>query len=198
VNSLIQIRDLQVHKGGRRVCSVSELEIRAGERLAVTGANGAGKTTLLRVIAGLEPFNAGECRISIPAKDRVYVHQRPCLFRGSVLFNVSYGLKARQRPRDQRIRLADHWMDLLGVSHLSNRPSTALSGGECRRVALARALVLQPPLLLLDEPFAELDEEGIQCVLRGLAASPATIVIASPLSLPGNPFGRSYPLDPPR
>jgi ABC-type bacteriocin/lantibiotic exporter with double-glycine peptidase domain len=53
-------------------------------------------------------------------------------------------------------------------------------------------------LLLLDEPFAELDEEGIQCVLRGLAASPATIVIASPLSLPGNPFGRSYPLDPPR
>lgn len=197
MNSAIQIHDLQVHKAGQRICSVPRLEIPPGDRLAVTGANGAGKTTLLRVLMGLESQSAGECRIPIPAANRVYVHQQPYLFQGTVRFNVTYGLKARGIPSQQRAALTLRWLEVFGVRHLADRRCATLSGGERRRAALARAFVLQPELLLLDEPFAELDDNGIACVSRAIAESPATIVIASPVPLPATTPARTYELTKP-
>jgi tungstate transport system ATP-binding protein len=140
---------------------------------------------LLRVLGGLETEYAGECRVAVSASNRTYVHQSPFLFRGTVLFNAMYGLAARGVARDERLAIAKRWLQDLGVSHLGSRRCTSLSGGERRRVALARACALQPELLLLDEPFAELDPAGMADVCRAIASqTKSTIVIAAPAALP--------------
>jgi len=194
MNPAIQIRDLEVRKSGKRICFVPELDIQAGDRLAVTGPNGSGKTTLLRVLMGLESYE-GQCQVSIPPEKRVYVHQQPYLFRGSVRFNAAYGGELRRLPRDERAALSLHWLDLLGVKHLADRRCETLSGGEKRRVALARAFALGRDLLLLDEPLAELDDGGIACVMRALEESPATIIIATPSELPAGFCSSIYKLE---
>lgn len=182
---MLRIRDLKVEKAGRTICHVGELDVTRGERLAVIGPNGSGKTTLLRVAGGLERDFAGECRVAAPPRDRVYVHQSPYLLRGSVMFNATYGLAARKVPRRERDAAARQWLGTLGVEHLMHRRSRRLSGGETRRVALARALAVRPDLLLLDEPLADLDEAGIAAVCRALdALTNTTILIASPVPLP--------------
>ncbi len=184
---MLRIRKLNVEKAGRKICHVGELDVARGERLAVIGPNGSGKTTLLRVVGGLESHFAGECRVDAPHRDRVYVHQAPYLLRGSVLFNTTYGLAARRMPRRQRKAAAREWLVALGVEHLIHRRGRRLSGGETRRVALARALAVRPDLLLLDEPLADLDEAGIAAVCRALSALPnTTILIASPVPLPAD------------
>ncbi len=184
MSSLIQVRELQVKKGTKRICFVPELEIDAGERIVITGENGIGKTTLLRVLAGLETDYLGDYSNPILARDRIYVHQQPYLFRGTVEWNVSYGLKSQGMSRRERESRASSWMEVFGVRHLADHRTETLSGGERRRVALARAFAPEPKLLLLDEPLAELDEEGMMCVSRALEATPATIVMASPLAFP--------------
>ena len=190
---MLQIRDLQVDKAGQTVCSVPELEVGRGERVAVIGSNGCGKTTLLRVVAGLEREFTGRCQVDAAPRDRVYLHQSPYLFRGSVLFNASYGLAARHVPRRERLATAREWLGTMGVERLVHRRCRHLSGGERRRVALARALAIPADLLLLDEPFADLDEPGIDLVCRALSALPrATILIASPVPLPDALSVRSF------
>jgi len=182
---LLHIRNLRVDKAGKTICHVPELKVGRGERVAVIGPNGSGKTTFLRVVSGLEVRCTGECRADVPRLDRVYVHQSPYLFRGSVLSNTVYGLAARRVPRRAQRSLAHQWLTNLGIGHLSQRRSTSLSGGERRRVALARALVIQPAMLLLDEPFADLDQEGIDRVCGALSiVVNSTILISSPLPLP--------------
>ena len=113
-----------------------------------------------------------------------YLHQRPYLFRGTVFANVTYGIKDRtiDSPEMQR---ADWLMSELGISDLRDRICDSLSGGEARRVALARTLVVNPTLILLDEPFSDLDSVGIDAVCKTLATiTTATIVIVQPNSFP--------------
>lgn len=182
---MIDIRDLHVSKEGRRICSVPELRVENGERLAVLGANGSGKTTLLRVLAGLEGDYVGQCVVQANRSDRIYVHQSPYLFRGTVLFNVTYGLKRQHLKRAERKRLGRQWLERLGVADRAEDSASHLSGGERRRVALARAFILQPRLLLLDEPLADLDRDGTSAVNAAIAElKQSTILIASPTSLP--------------
>ena len=184
MNSMVRIHNLKVDKAGRTICEIPDLKVERGQRVAVVGPNGSGKTTLLRVIGALETEYSGECRIKASSRNRVYVHQSPCLFEGSVLFNVTYGLAARGMHRRDRIGVARQWLERLGVAHLEKRPSSNLSGGERRRVALARALAVRPEVLLIDEPFSDLDIEGVKEVYDAISTlEQSTILIASPVAL---------------
>jgi ABC-type sulfate/molybdate transport systems ATPase subunit len=160
----VSLRELIVEADGARILDVAQLDIPARQTTVVLGPNGAGKSTLLRVAAGLRPTTGGTVAIdgrdSTPAERRAVtaaVLQRPLLGRGSARRNAELGLRFARVPRAEARRRTDTWLERLGVSRLAERPARALSGGEAQRISLARALVLEPRLLVLDEPFAPLD-----------------------------------------
>lgn len=188
---MINVRDLNVVRGGRTICCVPELKVERGECVTVQGPNGSGKSTLLRVLAGLIRDFSGNFTVDAAPRDILFVHQTPLLFRGTVRHNVEYGLKARGLSAKERRSVADPWLERLGLKEPADRRVDNLSGGETRRTALARALVLNPAVLLLDEPFSDLDQSGIDEVSRLLGDLDATIVIASPTSIPRECVNRS-------
>lgn len=172
---------------GRAVLDLVRLEVTSGDVLALVGPSGAGKSTLLRVLNFLEPPSAGELRFDgqpVPAEPPLAmlrrvttVFQRPVLLQQSVRDNVAYGLKLRRLPVDGRVDAA---LDRVGLSDLARRPAHKLSGGEMQRAALARALVLEPDVLLLDEPTANLDPYNvglIEAIVREQNRARGTTVI---------------------
>jgi len=196
---MIEVQHLEVNKNKRTICSIRQLAVKPGERVTVIGSNGSGKSTLLRVLAGLERDYAGRCDVEATWRERTYVHQSPYLFRGTVLSSVAYGLRCRGESQHAAVKCALEHLEQLGIDKLAAHKTHQLSGGETRRVALARALVLQPRLLLLDEPLAELDEQGTESVCRVLSELPeTTIVIASPTKLPAEISTREFQLDAPQ
>ncbi len=182
---MIEVRALRVMRNKKTICSVEELRVQTGERLAVVGPNGAGKSTLLRVFAGLEPIVHGHCSVQVGIRERTYLHQSPYLFRSTVLANVGYGPRVRGKPETACHETALTWLERLGIRELASRNRQQLSGGEIRRVALARSLAFGAKLLLLDEPLADMDTDGIELVCRALTSlESTTIIITSPTSLP--------------
>ncbi|HZG48377.1 MAG TPA: ATP-binding cassette domain-containing protein, partial [Thermoleophilaceae bacterium] len=146
--------------------AIEALDLDRGERLAVLGPNGAGKTTLLRLLAGLETPTAGTIEIDgirmvdadTALRRRIaYATQRAGLLSTSVRRNVELPLRWRGVARSARRSAALAALERLGVGHLADRGALSLSGGEAQRVSLARALALEPTLLLLDEPAAGLE-----------------------------------------
>jgi NitT/TauT family transport system ATP-binding protein len=139
-----------------------DLDIGAGEFVAVLGPSGCGKSTLLRLVAGLEPPSEGElvfdgAPISGPHPSRLIVLQDPTLFPWRrVRDNVALGLEARGVLRRERARIAET-LQLVGLTEFADAWPHQLSGGMAQRVALARALVNDPELLILDEPLGKLD-----------------------------------------
>ena len=193
---MIHIQNLVVTRNAAPICVVPKLSVEPAERVGIVGPNGSGKSTLLRVLAGLERTFEGQCDVAVAASQCVYVHQNPFLFRGTVLFNVLYGLRGRRRGSEAGRKLAMRWLEKLGIGALASRRADTLSGGERRRAALARALILEPRLLLLDEPLADLDKTGAALVSAILTErKTTTILIASPNDLPGNLTGRTHRLD---
>jgi tungstate transport system ATP-binding protein len=164
---MIQIQDLAIHRNERPVLQVETLNIQRGETLTVVGPNGAGKSTLLLALARLLRPSRGEILYdgkSLNQLDELeyrrkisFVFQAPLLMDMTVEQNVALGLKFRGRPKDETRARAGEWMKQLGVDPLAKRRAGQLSGGEAQRVSLARAFVLEPELLLLDEPFSALD-----------------------------------------
>ena len=155
---------------GHRVLGEIGLDLPAGAFLALLGPSGCGKTTLLRLIAGLETADAGELLfddrvVSGPGRfvpperrDLGMVFQSYALWPNmSVRGNVEFALKARGMPRPLREARIAEVLETVGLSHLAARRPHDLSGGQRQRVALARSLALQPGILLLDEPLANLD-----------------------------------------
>jgi tungstate transport system ATP-binding protein len=173
---MIRLEQVAVRFGHVTALAPVSLAIEPGERLGITGANGAGKSTLLGVLAGLRTPSEGRVEGLLPPGRCVLVHQRPYLFRGSGRANVELGARLGRKPRAD----ADGWLERLGIAHVSARPAAALSGGERRRVAIARALARAPDMLLLDEPFAELDPAARARVADALANYRGTLVVATP------------------
>jgi ABC-type sulfate/molybdate transport systems ATPase subunit len=150
---LVRARGLTVARGARDVVCEVDFELRTGEVTALLGPNGAGKSTLLEAVAGLLPY-----RGEIDRAGRVALAlQSPDLAQRSVIANVRLALGWWGLPRDQRADRARAALDAMHAGHLRDRPARALSGGERRRVHLARAVSVRPDVLLLDEPFAGLD-----------------------------------------
>ncbi|PWH14719.1 MAG: ABC transporter [Anaerolineae bacterium] len=167
MRALIEIHNLTLRRANQTVLSIPTLSIYEGEVLAVVGPNGAGKSTFLLTLAGLLTPLSGKITFADrplqqwkPLDYRrqiALVLQEPLLFDRSVLDNLLLGLQFRKIPRAQAVQRAFDWLERFGVAHLAQRQAQSLSGGEAQRVSLARAFVLEPRLLLLDEPFASLD-----------------------------------------
>lgn len=191
--NLMQISGLKKSFGERLIIDLPELTLERGRSYLLTGNNGAGKTTLLRILAGLEPAQISSLSFEgvaiLPneicaelAPRVVYLHQHPYLFSTSVVANVAYGLKATGVQHNQRDVLVDEAMTWAGVHHLAHIPPHKLSGGEKQRVALARARVLNPDVLLLDEPTANLDETArgqVAGLIRQICDNNHCVVIAT-------------------
>ena len=193
--SVIDIENLRVCRGPRTICAVPRLGIERGERFGVLGKNGSGKTTLLRVIAGLERGVSGRCVLAVRRKQAVYVGQSVYLFRGTVLSNVMYGLRAHRLGRALAESRALQWLDVFGIRKLAGASADQLSSGERRRTALARAFAIEPDVLLLAEPLSDMDVEGVARLSKGMdELASSTILIASPTRLPEGFCLRNYEL----
>ena len=193
----LDLRQLHCSFGERVVLHDVALQLAAGERVAVTGRSGRGKTTLLRVIAGLQDADQGELTLQGQAAMRGGQSVLPAWQRSLQLVFQDLGLwptrTVMQHLRDalaaQGLRgteaslRCEQTLQALGIAALADRKPARLSGGEARRVALARALVTRPKLLLLDEPFASLDAEsradGFALLEQILAESEAAVVLVT-------------------
>ena len=153
---LLRCKNLSVSRGKRAVVRDVSAELREGEIVALLGPNGAGKSTLLDALAGALPPASGR----IERHGRVGIAlQAPDLARRTVFANVMLALAWWGVPRRERADRARAALRAIGAEHLARRPAATLSGGERRRVHLARAIAVSPDVLMLDEPFAGLDAE---------------------------------------
>lgn len=188
----VQFTGVRVDRGGRTALEVPSLVIRGGAVTAVLGPNGAGKTTLLRSIAGLDRTAAGEvCFDGVAGGGRgrgrnrvAFAFQAPVFVSGTVGENLELALRLRRVPASERRRRISGALDEMRVAHLLERDVRRLSGGEAQRVNLARTLMLEAPVVLLDEPLAGLDapsrEELLRELPRALRGHPgATVVLVT-------------------
>jgi len=156
----------------RTVLEINHLEIESGRIHALLGPNGAGKTTLLNLLAFLEAPVSGSIHycgrtvvysrseILLLRRQVVLVDQHPIMFSTTVAKNIEFGLKIRKIDKPTRLRAIDEALETVGLQQYKQAPAHELSGGETQRLALARALALNPAVLLCDEPTASVDVEN--------------------------------------
>jgi ABC-type sugar transport system ATPase subunit len=189
VTNDISIRGVSKQWGARPVLAGLDLDVRAGEIVAVLGRSGTGKSTLLRIIAGLEAPDTGEIRIggvdltgTRPGErgvGMVFQHS-PLLPHLSVGENIGFGISRRRRLTGDAVQRVERAASLVGCRDLVDRRPDGLSGGERQRVALARALVRTPDVVLLDEPLSSLDvhdRADVRGVLRDALLSSGSTAI---------------------
>lgn len=201
--ALLEVRDLRKSIGPAKILKGIDLTVERGEILGLIGPTGSGKTTLLRLINLLDEPSTGsilfdgrevsgkpESELLFARRKMAMVFQKPIMFKASVEDNVSYGLRMRGRADATdavggKMSVSDRVEESLaavGLSGYRSRDANTLSGGETQRIALARALILQPELLLLDEPTANLDPgsaASIDNLLQRLAGSRTAVILAT-------------------
>jgi tungstate transport system ATP-binding protein len=164
---VIEVENLKFNRG-KFVLDIPRLSIEQREVISLIGPNGAGKSTLLQVMACLEKITAGKIffqgqqvqpgRGAMAARRQMaMVFQEPLLVSGTVYDNVALGLKFRKASSQEIKDRVPEWLERFGIGHLARRSAKRLSGGEAQRVSLARAFILEPEVLFLDEPFTFLD-----------------------------------------
>src|SRR5947207_745772 len=195
---MLELVGVRHRYGGRVVLDLERFEVPPGALIAMVGPNGSGKSTLLRLLALLEQPTEGEVRLdgrpvsggparaspNAAARQRVtLVEQRPILLRGTVRANLGYGLRVRGMRRTEVNRVTEDVAARLGVTPLLERHRHELSEGEVQRVAVARALAVDPAVLLLDEPVSSADRAAAQTLYGALAQErrrrPLAICLAS-------------------
>ncbi|MEY3132620.1 MAG: hypothetical protein RLZ29_957 [Actinomycetota bacterium] len=186
---MLRITDLIVVRGAARVLDGVSLTVEKGERVSLHGPSGCGKSTLLHAVAGLIDVERGTIVMADRDITRVPAHLRGVglVFQDDRLFphftvgdNVSYSLRVRGIDKKQRKSAADAWLERVGLAGFAGRQVDSLSGGESKRVALARALAAEPSVVLLDEPLTGLDDalhDTLLADLRELFVSTGTTVV---------------------
>ncbi len=179
---VLAVQDVTVTYGRRAVLQVDRFGVRSGEVLTIVGHNGAGKSTLLRVLALLEVPTRGTVSFAgAPVQYRpatllalrrrmASVFQAPLLCDTTVFGNVALGLRFRGLPAREVERRVGPWLERFGIARMASRSARTLSGGEAQRTSLARAFVLEPDVLFLDEPFGALDTPTREGLLLDLAS----------------------------
>ncbi len=179
-DAYISIRNVNKFFGTFQAIEDVSIDIGQGEFFSLLGASGCGKTTLLRMLAGFESTSSGEIFIDGQPMSDVPPHHRPVnmVFQSYAIFphlnvrdNIAYGLRKQKLPRAGRDEMVDEMLELIKLPGYGDRRATELSGGQRQRIALARALILKPKVLLLDEPLGALDKqlrEQMQLELRAL------------------------------
>ena len=194
-SSILAFKNLKKHYSPRFSLEIDDLVFEGGKIYAVVGPNGSGKTTLLKLGALLIPpdeghiYLFGEDIYRVPAGKRTklrqkisFLHEEPYLFRGTVFDNVVYGLRIRGMKKKEMKKKILPILSALGISPLVNKKARELSAGERKRVALARAVIIEPSLLLLDEPMANIDRGNIGLVekfIRGLKEQGVTVILST-------------------
>lgn len=192
------LENLTVTSSDRPLLSIPFASFQRGTVYGIVGPSGAGKSTLLRVVNFLQRPDSGTFSLYNKKVDlttlshamgltlqrqMAYVAQKPVMFQTTVFKNVALGLHYRGIPREIQKEKVKKTLELVGLEALADRRATSLSGGEAQRIALARALVLEPQILLLDEPTSNLDPTNVslieQVLLRIRSESPVTILMVT-------------------
>ena len=195
--TLYSLENIKKKYGEKTILNIDHLVLEEGRAYALTGPNGAGKTTLLHVLAFLlEPTSGvmtykgvsvhwGKKIVQRLRREVVLVDQYPILFTAPVWKNIDFGLKIRRVPEIERKKIIWNVLELVGMEKFYEADARKLSGGETKRVALARALAIEPQVLLCDEPTANVDKENLDIILQILKKynqeRQATLVFATHL-----------------
>ncbi|MGG0717326.1 ATP-binding cassette domain-containing protein [Robertmurraya massiliosenegalensis] len=168
MSTLLKLENIQHEVHRKTILSIPSFSIQQGEIMGVMGPNGAGKSTLLKLLSLLDSPSEGQIflketvlsgqKISIEMRRKFAIAlQQSLLLNTTVYQNVALGLKIRKLPKSVINEKVGYWLEKFNISHLAKKHAFHLSGGEAQRVNLARAMVLEPEVLFLDEPFSALD-----------------------------------------
>ena len=176
---ILKIRNLKKNYNGRTVLDIESLNFQKRKIYAIVGPNGSGKTTLLNILNLLEKPDKGQISfydqeitnksnsdILESRRRMTLVNQDPFLFHSTVYDNIAYGLKIRSLSSAEQLIRVKNALKMVGLSDFEKRRVNQLSGGEAQRVVIARALVIEPEVLFLDEPTANIDQKHIDVVER--------------------------------
>jgi tungstate transport system ATP-binding protein len=181
MDGIIELKNIRLIRGKHFCLDIPQLVIERGQSYALVGQNGAGKTSLLSVVGFLDRVNEGEVFFEgrdvyrtngqlLTLRRRIgLVMQEPLMFRGTVCDNIAYGLKIRGWQVERIVERVTECITIVGLDGLVDRKARELSGGEIRRVAIARAIAYHPDLLLLDEPTSSVDRQSIGTIEKLIA-----------------------------
>lgn len=169
------VQGAKTSRRGQVLIGPVDLHLNGAGATVVLGPNGSGKTTLLRLLHGAARLTAGSiswaCDMETARQHQAFVFQRPVMLRRSVRDNLAYPLLMRGVAKSEAFARAGIWAERVGLQDALARPATVLSGGEQQKLALARAMIIEPKVLFLDEPCAALDGRAMREVEDILLAS---------------------------